>query len=58
MLNPMTNYELSSIALEGAVVVILIAEFWYDKWWNDRSQRMKRRAKEQKPKIQYEKEMD
>lgn len=54
----MTNYELSSIALEGAVVVILIAEFWYDKWWNDRSQRMKRRAKEQKPKIQYEKEMD
>lgn len=41
----MSTYEKLSLFLEVIVVIILIGEFVYDAWWNNREQRHKRRAK-------------
>ncbi len=44
----MTAYEKLSLGLETLVVLILIVEFWYDAWFNNREQRLKRRNNKKK----------
>jgi len=40
-----TTYEILSLVSEAVIIFILLVEFWYDAWWNNRARRTKRRNK-------------